>query len=210
MIYPPRPSVQCSPDRINTFDNGEYLAQPKLNGSCAMVVLNLQCEPQVWSRHNDLLSGVQDLNFQSLHQGTGEIILVGEYMNKNQAGVNGSFNHKFVIFDIVKFNGQALTGSTTQERIDLLNGLYGNTSMWVDSNGKMQEEPYLYYVQENIYRVASFMGGFKKLFDEMIKYQAYEGLVMKRRDAKLEPGHNENNNSGWQVKCRKPTKNYQF
>lgn len=30
MLYPPRPSVQCSPDRIITFDTGEYIAQPKL------------------------------------------------------------------------------------------------------------------------------------------------------------------------------------
>ncbi len=210
MIFPPRPQVQCSPDRINTFDTGEYLAQPKLNGSCAILQLSDIESPKVWSRHNDLLSGVKDLNFQDLYRGSGDLLLCGEYMNKSQEGVNGPFNHKFVIFDIIKYNGVALIGSTTQERIDMLNGLYGSLSMVVNSQGQIEEEPYLYYIKEDVYRVASFMQGFKLLFDEMIKYQAYEGLVMKRKDAKLEPGFNENNNGGWQIKCRKPTKNYQF
>jgi hypothetical protein len=37
-----------------------------------------------------------------------------------------------------------------------------------------------------------------------------EGWVLKRRDAKLERGTREKNNVNSQLKCRKPTKNYDF
>jgi hypothetical protein len=38
----------------------------------------------------------------------------------------------------------------------------------------------------------------------------YEGLVMKRKNAKLELGTNEMNNVKSQLKCRKATKNYAY
>ena len=37
-----------------------------------------------------------------------------------------------------------------------------------------------------------------------------EGLVFKRRNAKLEIGNTENNNTKSQVKCRKATKLYRY
>ena len=37
-----------------------------------------------------------------------------------------------------------------------------------------------------------------------------EGLVLKRKNARLEIGNTELNNIKSQVKCRKPTKNYKF
>ena len=37
-----------------------------------------------------------------------------------------------------------------------------------------------------------------------------EGLVMKRRNARLEVGSSEMNNVKSQIKCRKATKNYKY
>jgi hypothetical protein len=37
-----------------------------------------------------------------------------------------------------------------------------------------------------------------------------EGLVLKRKTAKLEAGNTENNNTKSQLKARKATKNYKF
>jgi hypothetical protein len=44
----------------------------------------------------------------------------------------------------------------------------------------------------------------------LIKIDMIEGLVLKRKSAKLEIGNTENNNTKSQVKFRKPTKNYKF
>ena len=42
------------------------------------------------------------------------------------------------------------------------------------------------------------------------KIDMVEGLVLKRKNARLEIGNTELNNIKSQVKCRKPTKNYKF
>ena len=72
------------------------------------------------------------------------------------------------------------------------------------------EKSYLYSVSDNVYRVKSFDKGFKSLFDQLTPIDMVEGLVLKRKNAKLEIGNTENNNIKSQLKARKPTKNYKF
>jgi ATP-dependent DNA ligase len=130
------------------------------------------------------------------------MVINGEYMNKSKSDENGQvFNHKFVIFDILTFDGEYLVGDTFEQRIQLLDKLYGQ----VDS-----EKDYLYRISENVYRVKSYYNSFKPLFDKLTLIDMIEGLVMKRMNAKLELGTSENNNTKSQLKSRKPTKNYKY
>lgn len=46
--------------------------------------------------------------------------------------------------------------------------------------------------------------------NELVKTDLYEGLVLKKIESKLTFGFNEQNNSDWQIKCRKETKIYNF
>jgi ATP-dependent DNA ligase len=132
----------------------------------------------------------------------GWIVLNGEYMNKNKSDEsNQPFNHKFVIFDILAYDGDYLVGKTFEERVQLLDTLYGK----VDS-----EKEYLYKNSENVYRVKSYLNGFKDLFDKLTPIDMIEGLVMKRRNARLEMGTSELNNVRSQIKCRKSSKNYKY
>ena len=130
------------------------------------------------------------------------IVLNGEYMNKNKSDeTNKPFNHKFVIFDILAYDGDYLVGKTFEERVQLLDTLYGK----VDS-----EKEYLYKNSENVYRVKSYLNGFKDLFDKLTPIDMIEGLVLKRSNAKLELGTSELNNTKSQIKIRKSTKNYKY
>jgi hypothetical protein len=54
------------------------------------------------------------------------------------------------------------------------------------------------------------MNGFEKLYQDIVKVDMYEGLVIKKIDSKLTFGFQELNNHDWQVKCRKETKVYKF
>ena len=130
------------------------------------------------------------------------MVINGEYMNKSKMDENGQvFNHKFVIFDILTFNGEYMVGRTFDERVKLLDELYGQVE---------SEKDYLYKISENIYRVKSYTTDFKRLYDRLITIDMVEGLVMKRKSSKLELGTTENNNTKSQVKARKPTRNYKF
>ena len=203
-IFPPRPKNAIPVDELDFWDNNTLLSQPKLNGSNSLIFTNGE-KVIVMNRHNQTLTNVRVTTdeIKSIYKGNGEwMVLNAEYMNKSQNDETGRpFNHKFVIFDILVLDGNYLVGTTFEQRVAILNDLYGQVDC---------EKEHLYGISENIYRVKSYNGGFLDLYNDLIKIDMYEGLVMKRKNAKLELGTNEMNNVRSQLKCRKPTKNYAY
>jgi hypothetical protein len=204
-IFPPRPRNAISPDDLNFWDNGTLICQCKLNGSNATIYTDGK-KVIVMNRHGQRLTNVRvdESEILNLYRGTGGwLILNCEYLNKNKMDETGQpFNHKFVIFDILCYDGDYLVGKTFQERINLLDTLYGQIEC---------EKEYLFGVSENFYRVKSYRNGFKDLFDKFTTNNSLvEGLVMKRRNARLEVGASELNNTKSQIKCRVACKNYKY
>jgi hypothetical protein len=202
-IFPPRPKNAIPDTELEFWDNGSLIAQPKLNGSNCVIFTNGE-KTIVMNRHNQRLTNfnISDNEIKDIYRGEGWMILNGEYMNKSKSDENNQvFNHKFVIFDILGFNSEYLVGKTFEERIQLLDTIYGQ----VDS-----EKEYLFKVTENVYRVKSYEVGFKNIFDKLTPIDMIEGLVMKRKNARLELGTSENNNTKSQLKCRKATRNYKY
>lgn len=202
-IYPPRPRNAIMSIDLDTFDNFNMIAQVKMNGSNSVIFTNGE-KVIVMNRHNGRLTNVQVPmeEILSIYKGTGWMVLNAEYMNKSKSDENRKvFNHKFVIFDILVLNGDSLVGKTFEERVILLDELYGT---------KACEKPYLYGISENIYRVKSYTSNFLDLYNDLVEIDMIEGLVLKRRSARLEAGTSELNNTKSQVKCRKPTRNYRY
>ena len=202
-IFPPRPKNAIPDTELSFWDNGSLLAQPKLNGSNCVIFTNGE-KTIVMNRHNQRLTNfnISDNEIKDIYRGEGWMILNGEYMNKSKSDENNQvFNHKFVIFDILGFNGEYLVGKTFEERVILLDEIYGQ----VDS-----DKEYLFKVTENVYRVKSYTVDFKNIFDKLTPIDMLEGLVMKRKNARLELGTSENNNTRSQLKCRKATRNYKY
>lgn len=201
-IYPPRPETKIPSSSLETFDKmGKFIAQPKLNGSSMEVYTNGKTIT-LMNRHKEPIACKMDKGeLLALFSGENEMILCGEYMNKNQKDETGKYwNLKYVIWDIIMYNGQHLIGTTFEERYQLLEKLFPGKPV----------KKHLHQISENVFRVNAIKTGFKKVFDEITKYDMYEGLVMKRIDGKLENGTTEKNNVRTQIKCRKETKNYNF
>lgn len=203
-IYPPRPKNAIPESELNFWDNDSLIAQPKLNGSNCLIFTNgTKCV--VMNRHNQRLTNFQlsENEIRDIYKGTGGwTILNGEYLNKSKSDENGQvFNHKFVIFDILALDGEYLIGKTFEERAQILDILYGQIE---------SEKEYLYNITTNVYRVKSYLTNFKELFNKLTAIDMIEGLVMKRKSARLEVGTSENNNVKSQIKCRKTTKNYKY
>jgi ATP-dependent DNA ligase len=202
-IYPPRPSNAIPYSDLDSWDNGSLIGQPKLNGSNCLIFTDGE-KFIIMNRHKQRLTNFKiDLDeLKSIYRGKGWMIINCEYLNKNKKDETGkSFNHKLVIFDILAIDNEHLVGETFEQRIDLLDDLYGTHD---------SEKEYLYGISENIYRVKSYRSGFKEIFDKLTIIDMIEGLVMKRLSAPLEYGATENNNTRSQIKCRKMTKNYKF
>jgi len=201
-IFPPRPKNAVPVTELDYYESrGKYLAQPKGNGSNSVIFLHKDTM-LVNNRHNGELTrfNIGD-EVRSLYKGNGWMVLNGEYLNKNQNNEFGAFNHKLLLFDILVYNGVYLLGTTFEERINMIYSLYGEETY---------KDPYLNQISDNIFSVKSFYTDFKTIYDEITPIPLYEGLVMKRINAKLEIGNSELNNHRSQLKCRKRTLNYSF
>jgi len=202
-IFPPRPKNAIQSSDLDFWDNNTLLAQPKLNGSNSVIFTNGE-KVIVMNRHNGRLTNVQVPmeEILSIYKGKGWMVLNAEYMNKSKSDENRKvFNHKFVIFDILVLDGDSLVGKTFEERVILLDQLYGTKSC---------EKPYLYGISENIYRVKSYTSNFLELYNDLVEIDMIEGLVLKRKSARLEAGTSELNNTKSQIKCRKKCNSYRY
>jgi len=210
-LFPPRPEQTTHNEELNKYDNGEFIAQPKYNGTCCNVFINEE-KVIVMNRHKgNITSNYNDINFRDLYSGKGWMVLCGEFLNKNKKGEDGkAFNLKFVIWDILVYNGDYLIGSTLIERLELLETLYPCVGMMVGEK-KIECFSHLCCTKaNNVYKAPTYINNFSGLYAEIVNTDLYEGVVLKRKDAKLSLGLNERNNNSWQIKCRKPTKNYDF
>ena len=199
-IFPPRPKNPIQSKDLKIWDNDMMVAQPKLNGSNCTVYMDGQ-NVYVYNRHGQKMSNfdLDKQELQSLYRGKGWMVLNGEYMNKSKKDQFGEiFNNKFCLFDILVFENNYLVGKTFQERINMLNDFYGESN------------EVLHCITPNVFRIKSFYTEFEKLYNSLVSTDMMEGLVLKRKSAKLEVGSTENNNIKSQIKVRKPTKNYKY
>lgn len=203
-LYPPRPKNPISCVDLNHYDDNNFISQPKLNGSNCCLFTNGE-SINVTNRHKQRLTNfsLTQEEIKKVYRGTNQWTMInGEYMNKSKKDDNGVvFNHKLVIFDLLVLDGNYLIGHTFQQRVEMMDELYGKQECEYD---------YLYQITDNIYRVKSFYKGFKEIYDELTPIDMIEGLVLKRKNSKLEMGLTEGNNTRSQLKCRKPTKNYKY
>jgi len=201
-IYPPRPEQKIPSSSLDKFEKENiFLAQPKLNGSSMQVYTDGKIVITM-TRHKTAIAHKMDVDeLRKLHRGSGWMVLCGELMNKNKKDeTNKHWNHKFVIFDIIVYNGDHMLKSTFDERYDLLKELYPDNPV----------KKHLHQISENCFRVNSVRYGFTNIYNDITQYDMYEGFVLKRGDGKLENGVTANNNTRTQLKCRKSTKNYAF
>jgi ATP-dependent DNA ligase len=210
-LFPPRPEQTTNHTELSKYDNGDFIAQPKYNGTCCVVFIS-EDEVVVMNRHKGkITSDYSDIDFKGLHRGKGWMVLCGEFLNKNKKGEDGKpFNLKFVIWDILVYESNYLVGSTIIERLTLLENLYPCTKIAVDETHMKVLKHACFTCQKNVYRAPTYGKDFNMLYAQIVDTDLYEGLVLKRKTAKLTFGLVEKNNNTWQIKCRKPTKNYDF
>ena len=200
-IYPPRPKNATTIDKLDYFDDGTFIAQNKWNGSNCLLFTNGDTQ-FIMNRDNERMS-----NFRISKEELDQIspkgvwnVFNGEYLNKNKMYGKDSFNHKLILYDILVHNNNYLIGSTTEFRISLLGNMFSI---------KKEEELY-YNITDNICLTKSFHYNFRRVYSYSSN-DVIEGVVLKRKNAKLEVGFSDKNNGSKQMlKIRKPTKNYSF
>jgi len=205
-IFPPRPEYKIKSTSLVKYDDNTYCGQPKLNGSCCEIYLDGKTYEQRNRHKGDISNFKMDKNeILSLYSGKGEMVLVGEYMNKSKKDKNDKvFNNKFVIFDILVNDDMYLVGTTCEERYEML------LDTFITDKKAQSYDDYLYQISENVFLVKSFNEDFEYLYNKIITIDMLEGWVLKRKSGKLERGTREKNNVGWSIKVRKQCNMYNF
>jgi ATP-dependent DNA ligase len=218
-FHPTRIETSAPAGNLYDMDNGQFFAQLKFNGNSCMVFTN-GTELHVYDRHaskftkQNVPQHEKDGSFSYLYSETvGEglqpgkwMVLVGEYMLKSKVDETGeNWNNNFVVFDILAYDGYLLYKSTFDERQLFLDALYGTN----DALGAKSEVLYRTPVAR-VYRAKRFYEDFAAIYAKWSEIDMIEGLVLKQRDAGLQPLVGEKNNSLSQLKFRKPTKNYKY
>lgn len=195
ILYPPRPKNIILRDNLPTLERGGlFTAQPKLNGSNAVVQFRAGQKPIVRNRHNEPMKAeIAAVNMP--------IVVNGEWMNK------GPYPPlMFCIFDILEVDDEILTGITFEERQAYMDILFGTAQGQPSDDLELHD--LLVPVTGNVLRIKNFETDFTLLYDSITPIPLVEGLVCKRKSAKLEPMIRPENNAGWQVKIRKPNNMY--
>jgi len=211
-LFPPRPEQTTKNTELDKYDNGLYIGQPKYNGTCANLFMN-ETETIFMNRHKEVIKAgdYSKVDFRGLYSGKGWMVLCGEWLNKNKKGEDGNpFNLKFILWDILVYNGEYLLGKTMTERLALLEELYPCCKMVVNEKGMLAYSHLCITKFNNVFKSPTYYNNFSLLYDSLVKTDLYEGIVLKRKDAKLTVGMSEKNNNTWQIKCRKETRNYSF
>ena len=201
-LYPPRPVAKIIPGLLGFYENRGYWGQIKKNGTCSILGVGPNGEIYTRTRHGEdhkiWRPSEESLQpFKAMANGKWRVYVV-EVMDAKTPLIKDTI----YVHDIIVNNGEILEGTTFSERQELLQRIF----LVRPSNGGMG---YINYT-EKIWLAILIKSGFKAIFDSIDDPKVDEGLVLKDPSGKLKPMWRENANSGWQVKCRKPHKNYGF
>ena len=190
-IYPPRPKDLIRSDQLPTFERaGGWLAQRKFDGDRCTVEFDA-ASPILWNRYGKPHRNVPP-------------VIVGELRKLGMpAGtrLDGELlASKVVFFDALQVGDKYLYGETTAERLGRLSSLLGT--------GVDRDETFGYRVSSCLFVAESWHDQFLFHFNESLSNPFVEGLLLRQIQARLDSYGASYYEVGWQVRCRKPHKNY--
>lgn len=194
-LFPPRPETKIPTSALQFYENRNFWAQTKKNGTCTVIA----------ARRNEIIYKTRHNEDHKLWRAEGDHnaffakrpkwnVYVAELLHSKVAG--GPKNELY-IFDILVSDGVSLVGTTFAERQQLLHDRFQGT----DEGDQIRIAP-------RITLAKCFDEGFAERFKHLKPED--EGLVLKDPTAVLEPCFKPMSNSQWQVKCRIAHRNYSF
>lgn len=200
-LWPPRPENKITPELLPMLEAQGFVATLKKNGTCTVISYDASTgEFEAWTRHKEPHKAwAPDLNSPCLRRlkelKGGLYVFVGELLHSKGVG------HKdtLYLFDILRANGEDLVGKTFLQRHVILRNLWSI----------QRKSEFFDYIDDRLWLSNPILKNFSVLFKSLDQPED-EGLVLKDPNSKLEPCWKPSNNQGWQIKCRKGTKNYGF
>lgn len=208
-LWPPRPSECVPADTMGFYRRKGWVAQAKKNGTCNIITVFPDRTVRAMNRHEQEHKQWQFSEnsarwFRAL-PGNGWWVFVAELLHSKTKSIK-DINY---VFDVLVADGELLEGKTFAERQEILQNLM--------LMGNEAETDTHWIVDPNVWLAKCFDKGFKTFFQKISEAAkasddapSNEGLVLKNPHAPLALPFKQTANSGWQVKCRVPHKNFGF
>jgi len=200
-LYPPRPEHVITSDLLPLYESRNWVGQYKKNGTCVTITIDPKGSLLVCDRYGNKLKswqcppwlGLFILNNVPNKRWT---MLVAELLHSKTPTIKDTL----YLRDVIVYQNIHLIGTTFNERQHILGGLFSE---------RIKEEYSHWEITSNIWLAKNFDSNFAEKFKKIKDPRIDEGLVLIKPDAKLKWCLKEGSNS-MSVKCRYPTKNYQF
>lgn len=206
VMFPPRADTSIRPENIDKYKG--YIGQYKYNGTRNLIFVLPDGSIQLFNRHQEphkqyKLTKRMEQSILGLDLPAGHYhVLDGELMHAKTTGLKD----RIVLYDILVYNSQYLVGSTYQERNDLLASVCGQPQEVEDATGR----GIALKVTDALWLAQTFSEDLADRFKDHIDLDEIEGLVLKDPRGALDMGVVVKNNTAWQIRCRKPHKNYDY
>lgn len=206
VMFLPRAQHSIRPEKVGQFKG--YIGQYKYNGARTLIFVLPDGSVELWNRHQEkhkqykitkrMIRSIRSLNLSSgfFH------VLDGELMHAKTKGIKG----RIVLYDILVHKSEYLVGSTYKDRYILLDSVCGRPQQTEAETGR----GIALKAKEALWLAPCFSGDLTERFKDHIDLDEIEGLVLKDPKGKLDFGVAVDNNSAWQIRCRKPHKNYEY
>ena len=201
-LWPPRPERAVPKAMIPFFQRQGWSANVKKNGTCSIIG---RCDDKVIrsaTRHDEPHKAWQaDYNSPALRAlkrlPNQWFVFEAEVLHSKGNGLRD-----FVcIFDILVANNKTCDGMTWSQRMSLLYQLFPEAKESRVFTG-------LDMIDERLSIIRPLINvDFLEVFESLTNGED-EGLVLKDPNSVLAPCYHPSSNADWQIKCRKPTKNY--
>jgi len=205
-IYPPRPSTAAPFEDIVRYRDGRWEAQMKLNGTRNIIAVSPGGEVGFWNRHKERHRAWQPpqriMRLVSSRFACGKwVVLDSELLHSKHPSVKDTL----YLFGALVLDGEYLVGETYEAAYNRLANVCEPKEDVPGLGGFVAE------VDRGLWLARMIRHDrWDEAWSVAAENPIAEGLVLKRVKARLEMGRSENNNGSWMIRCRKPTKNFQF
>lgn len=208
ILYPPRPRNRIVPGKLQRYnDDPKWVAQLKFNGQRNLVFIPVGGDAQVFGRkgtpHSDYVLPAKIVNeFKSLSLTDNDYWFDSELLNRKTKDKN--YKHRIILFDVLYIGKHLFNGPTLLQRMEILANICNNPTEFELNHGIALR------VTEHIWMAQTFSTDLMVRFNQFLHCDEIEGLVLKLGDSKLDSIGAKEHEVSWQIRCRKPSKNYQF
>ena len=212
-IHPQRAIKSIRPKSLNQYDNGEWLLSPNYEGDPCVVFTN-GFELMVYDHRGKIFKNVNDgINLRKLARSRNWYVYSGQYCSKprilDTAGGQIFQADRFIITDVLVWDGEYLLGSTLLERMSLLDQAFSFHATLI-ADCYMECFKYLYCTEiPKIMRAKVYAGNFENLFDQ-INLAGYNGIVLRKKETELLDSMRSRNNRQDNIVCRKTISFFNF